>query len=744
MKKILRFILRLLFGYRAFNTAALEGPGPLLLLPNHVSWLDWLFLGCCLDEDWRFVVSIEAANVSLVHHFIMINRLTFPVDTDSPYAVKRMAEHLQAGGKLVIFPEGRISRTGALMKLFDGTGFLLFKTRAKVVTCYLRGARRLPFSPNPNRKQWFARVTAHFSGLLTPPAMTGLSSARARQKLTRWLYDAMVRQQFEVELDAAPKNIPAAILETARQFPGVVALEDVTHKKLTYRRLLAGAEALAGQWRRQWPGDTPARVGVLLPTSLAMPVTLLSLWRAERIPAILNFSTGVSAMLACAQLAGLKQVVTSKTFLERARLNIQQMQDAGIEFVYLEDVRAKISRWQQWGALLRISFNPPSAIRHPQSEGMRPAWVAGRALRARRGGQRTARPAKSDGLRSETALVLFTSGSEGTPKGVELTHANVMANVRQLLAVLDVTDADRVFNCLPLFHSFGIIGLVLPLIHGCFVYLYPSPLHYRVIPTLIYNLDCTIFIGTNTFLNGYARKANPFDFRSLRLLVAAAEKLQEATANTWARRFGARVLEGYGATECSPTLTANTPLNPRFGTAGRFLPGIEYKLEPVEGVPEGGRLWVRGPNIMRGYLNQEANEKFLAGQGWYDTGDIASVDEDGFVQILGRLKRFAKISGEMVSLTAAEEALAGAFPQYGLRFQIAVLARPDPDRGECLAAVSNERRLGLEEVRAAIRARGLSNLYVPRQIQYLREIPKLGTGKVDHRELQKLMAGETH
>ena len=743
MKKVLRFILRLLFGYRAFNTAALEGPGPLLLLPNHVSWLDWLFLGCCLDEDWRFVVSIEAANVSLVHHFIMINRLTFPVDTDSPYAVKRMAEHLQAGGKLVIFPEGRISRTGALMKLFDGTGFLLFKTRAKVVTCYLRGARRLPFSPNPNRKQWFARVTAHFSGLLTPPAMTGLSSARARQKLTRWLYDAMVRQQFEVELDAAPKNIPAAILETARQFPGVVALEDVTHKKLTYRRLLAGAEALAGQWRRQWPGDTPARVGVLLPTSLAMPVTLLSLWRAERIPAILNFSTGVSAMLACAQLAGLRQVVTSKAFLERARLNIQPMQDAGIEFVYLEDVRAKISRWQQWGALLRISFNPPSAIRHPQSEGMRPAWVVGRALRARRGGQRTARPAKSDGLRSETALVLFTSGSEGTPKGVELTHANVMANVRQLLAVLDVTDADRVFNCLPLFHSFGIIGLVLPLIHGCFVYLYPSPLHYRVIPTLIYNLDCTIFIGTNTFLNGYARKANPFDFRSLRLLVAAAEKLQEATANTWARRFGARVLEGYGATECSPTLTANTPLNPRFGTAGRFLPGIEYKFEPVEGVPEGGRLWVRGPNIMRGYLNQEANEKFLAGQGWYDTGDIASVDEDGFVQILGRLKRFAKISGEMVSLTAAEEALAGAFSQYGLRFQIAVLARPDPDRGECLAAVSNERRLGLEEVRAAIRARGLSNLYVPRQIQYLREIPKLGTGKVDHRELQKLMAGET-
>jgi acyl-[acyl-carrier-protein]-phospholipid O-acyltransferase/long-chain-fatty-acid--[acyl-carrier-protein] ligase len=714
MKTILRFILRLLFGYRAFNPAALTAPGPLLLLPNHVSWFDWLFVGCCLDEQWRFVVSAEAANVSFIHRFIMINRLTFPVDTDSPYAVKRMAEHLQAGGKLVIFPEGRLSRTGALMKLFDGTGFLLFKTRAKVVTCYLRGARRLPFSPNPNRKKWFAPVTAHFSDLLTPPSMTGMSTARARQKLTRWLYDSMVKQQFDTELAAAPKNVLAAIIQTARQFPGVVALEDVTHKKLTYRRLLAGAEALAGQWRRQWPGGTPARIGVMLPTSLAMPMTLLSLWRAEKIPAILNFSTGIPTMLACAQLAGLKQIITSKTFLEKARLNVQAMKDAGMEFIYLEDARAKISRWQQMGALIRMSLNPQSAAR-------------------------LSSPKSIPNPQSDTALVLFTSGSEGTPKGVELTHTNILANVRQLLAVFDLTDADRLFNSLPLFHSFGIIATVLPLIHGCYVFLYPSPLHYRVIPTLIYNLDCTAFIGTNTFLNGYARKANPFDFRTLRLLVAAAEKLQEATANTWARQFGVRVLEGYGATECSPTITVNTPLNPRFGCAGRFLPGIEYKFEPVEGVAPGGRLWVRGPNIMRGYLNQEANEKFLAGNGWYDTGDIASVDEDGFLQILGRLKRFAKVSGEMVSLTAAEEALAGAFPQYGLRFQIAVLARPDPDRGESLVAVANDQRLNMDELRAAIKARGLSNLYVPREIKFTRDIPKLGTGKVDHRALQTLL-----
>jgi acyl-[acyl-carrier-protein]-phospholipid O-acyltransferase/long-chain-fatty-acid--[acyl-carrier-protein] ligase len=293
---------------------------------------------------------------------------------------------------------------------------------------------------------------------------------------------------------------------------------------------------------------------------------------------------------------------------------------------------------------------------------------------------------------------------------------------------------------MPLFHSFGVIGMALPLIHGCYVFLYPSPLHYRVIPALIYDLDCTVFFGTNTFLNGYARKANPLDFRSLRLLIAAAEKLQEVTATAWARQFGARVLEAYGATECSPCVTVNTPINPRFGTAGRFLPGMEYKFEPVEGVPEGGRLWVRGPNVMRGYLNPEANQKFLQGHGWYDTGDIAKVDEDGFLHILGRLKRFAKVSGEMVSLTAAEEALAGAFPQYGLRFQIAILSRPDADRGEALVAVSNDQKLQLDEIRAAIKAKGLSNLYVPKEIKYVRDIPKLGTGKVNHRELQKMIA----
>ena len=241
-------------------------------------------------RNWRFVTSKEAAQASWVHRFIMINRFTFPVETDSPYAVKRMAEFLQGGGKLVLFPEGRLSRTGSLMKLFDGTGFLLFKTNAKVITCYLRGAQRLPFSPNPNRKYVFPRVTAHFSDVLTPPKLEGMSTMRARQKLTRWLYDTMVRQQFDIELAAAPETVLAAIVETARQFPSATVLQDVTRKKLTLPPLAGGRGGPgASNGAAMLPAGDDERIGVLLPNSIAVPVTLLSLWAVSKVPADFQF-----------------------------------------------------------------------------------------------------------------------------------------------------------------------------------------------------------------------------------------------------------------------------------------------------------------------------------------------------------------------------------------------------------------------------------------------------------------------
>jgi acyl-[acyl-carrier-protein]-phospholipid O-acyltransferase/long-chain-fatty-acid--[acyl-carrier-protein] ligase len=418
-------------------------------------------------------------------------------------------------------------------------------------------------------------------------------------------------------------------------------------------------------------------------------------------------------MLACTRVAGLKSIVTSRTFVARAKLDMSPLAEAGIKILYLEDIRVRISRSEKLRSLFGQVLSP--GLRAPVTNA------------------------------NETALVLFTSGSEGEPKGVELTHRNILANIRQMLSVIDLTEADRFFNALPLFHSFGMsVGLLLPLTRGVFTFLYLSPLHYRVVPSAFYNLNCTVFFGTNTFLNGYARKAHPYDFRSLRYLFAGAEKLQESTAAVWSQKFGVRVLEGYGATECSPCVSVNVPLQSRPGTAGRLLPGIEYKLEAVEGVSDpggrAGRLLVRGPNVMKGYLNPEPNSRFLKLNGWYDTGDIVRIDDEGYLHILGRLKRFAKVSGEMVSLTAVEEVLAGAFPQYGLKLAIAVISKPDQERGERLIAVTNEPRLRLEELRDVIRRRGLSNLAVPREIVHIREIPRLGTGKVNHRELQTLLA----
>lgn len=697
-------MLWLFYRCRAFNTEVLNTPGPVLLIPNHVSWLDWLFVGVYLDDDWKFVTSSVTAQTSWVHRFIMINRRTFPVDMASPYAAKHMAEHLARGGRLVLFAEGRMSATGSLMKLFEGTGFLLNKTHAKVIFARLRGVERIPWVRQPGWRRWFQPCSVHFSAVMTPPHFEG-SSGETRQRVTRWLRDQMVRQQFDVEMEFGAPDLLTAVTEMARILPSFKVFEDVTHKTLNYRRVLMGAKLLARKLALRLGAE--ARVGVLLPNINATPVTLLAVQSLGKTPAILNFSTGPATMAACAQLAGLRHVITSRAFLERMKLDTLKLAESGVELIFLEDLRAQIG----WVEKLLASLRPTHL---PVAPGIGP---------------------------ESTAAILFTSGSEGTPKGVELTHRNLLANIRQMLAMVDIMDSDRMFTLLPLFHSFGLtIGAFLPMVRGIYAFLYPSPLHYRLIPEVLYDRNCTILTATNTFLNGYARRANAYDFRSLKYIFAGAEKVQESTAMTWSREFGIRILEGYGATECSPVISVNTPFQPKFGSAGKLLPAIDYKLETIEGVTNGGRLLVRGPNVMKGYLNPEANAHFKALGGWYDTGDIARVDADGFVFLLGRLKRFAKISGEMVSLGAVEEALDRAFVEIHPKCEVAIVSRPDQDKGEELIAVVNDPRITLPLIRQRLRAKGLPNLCVPRVVWHHKEIPKLGTGKTNYQLLLQLLA----
>jgi acyl-[acyl-carrier-protein]-phospholipid O-acyltransferase/long-chain-fatty-acid--[acyl-carrier-protein] ligase len=415
---------------------------------------------------------------------------------------------------------------------------------------------------------------------------------------------------------------------------------------------------------------------------------------AGRVPAMINFTAGAANILAACKAAQVDTILSSRVFVEKGRLtNLIAAIEKEIKIVYLEDIRASITAGDKIRGLLNA--NKPLLERKPDD------WAA----------------------------ILFTSGSEGLPKGVVLSHRNMLANAAQAAARIDFGREDKVFNVLPVFHSFGLtVGVVLPLVSGVRIYLYPSPLHYRTVAELIYGVNATIMFGTDTFLAGYARVAHPYDFRSLRYILAGAEPVKETTRRTYMEKFGLRILEGYGVTETAPALALNTPMFNKFGTVGRVLPGMEARLEKVEGVDDGGRLYVRGPNVMLGYLKVD-NPGVLEppAEGWHDTGDIVTIDEQGFITIKGRAKRFAKIGGEMISL-AAVEALAGELWPNALS---AVVAVPDLRKGERLILLTQQKGVTRSDFQAFAKAKHASDLMIPSDVWVIDKLPLLGSGKVD-------------
>jgi acyl-[acyl-carrier-protein]-phospholipid O-acyltransferase/long-chain-fatty-acid--[acyl-carrier-protein] ligase len=417
---------------------------------------------------------------------------------------------------------------------------------------------------------------------------------------------------------------------------------------------------------------------------------------------MINFTAGAANILSACRAAEVHTLITSRAFVEKGRLGPLVEAIAGrVSIAYLEDMRAEVGVVDKLRGLVE--------------------WR---------------RPLVESGA-SSPAVVLFTSGSEGAPKGVVLSHQNILANAAQAAARIDFGRTDTVFNVLPVFHSFGLtVGLVLPLVFGVRTFQYPSPLHYRTVPELVYGTNATIMFGTDTFLAGYARAANPYDLRSLRYVLAGAEPVKEATRQVYLEKFGLRILEGYGVTETAPALALNTPMYNRFGTVGRILPGMEARLDPVPGVEEGGRLYVRGPNVMMGYVRAD-NPGVLEPppEGWHDTGDIVTLDAQGFVTIKGRAKRFAKIGGEMISL-AAVEALAGDLWPNALS---AVVSMPDARKGERLILVTQQKDATRSQFQAYAREHGASELMLPSEILVLEKMPMLGSGKADLLSLAKLM-----
>ena len=474
-----------------------------------------------------------------------------------------------------------------------------------------------------------------------------------------------------------------------------VALEDPERQPLTYGRLVLGALVLGRQLAAiTSPGE---RVGVLLPNVAALPVVIFGLNARGRVPAMLNFTAGAKNLRAACEVAELSTILTSRRFVEQGKLeDVVAAIESGRRVVYLEDVRAGITSLDKF-------------------YGLTESWRAG--MIARRSGLEPDDP----------GVLLFTSGSEGAPKAVVLTNANLLANAGQIAqhAMGALSPADTLFNPLPAFHSFGLTaGMLTGLFHGMKVVLYPSPLHYRQVPKLVGGTGATILFATDTFLQGYARAAAEGDLGSVRYVIAGAERVKDETRRLWSR-WGTEILEGYGATECSPVLACNLPTASRPGSVGRFLPGIEWRLDPVEGIQEGGRLVVRGPNVMAGYLTAEGVEP--PPDGWHDTGDIVVV-EDGFVSIRGRAKRFAKIGGEMVSFAAVEGMAQALWPGSSH----VVVALPDPRKGEQLMLVTDEAGADREALVAHAKADGFPELWVPRTVLVVGGIPVLGSGKIDY------------
>ncbi len=703
-----RAILSLCFKVKVENLDILKSNNErYIIVANHTSFLDAILLVAFIPRDFMFAINTNVAQSWWVRPFLHLSE-TYSLDPTNPFSLKGLIEEVRKGKSAVIFPEGRITTTGSLMKIYEGPGLVADKSDTKILPIRIEGAQYSYFShlKGKVRRVPFPKITLT---ILEPHCfkVPNVVIGRDRRQIASlMLYDVMTKMAFESS--RYKRTLFNSLLDSAHIHSiKRNVLEDTNRRPLTYKKLITACFVLGGAIKKITEGDK--YVGLMLPNVNASAVTFFAMQAFGITPAMINFTSGISSVISSCKTSVLKHVITSRDFIEKANLSelITHIEDEGIELVYLEDVKAELSISSKLLGLARslaprISYNLLNKERSFE----------------------------------DPAVVLFTSGSEGTPKAVVLSHKNIQANRCQAAAVIDFGPSDTVFNALPLFHSFGLTaGLMLPILNGAKTFLYPTPLHYRIIPEMVYDTNATIVFGTDTFLSGYAKFASPYDFYAARYIVAGAEKLKDSTRTLWMNKFGIRILEGYGATETSPIISINTPMRSQTGTVGRPLPGIEYKLENVPGIEVGGKLLVKGENIMVGYMfahNPGVIEPLK--DGWYDTGDIVSIDEDDYITIKGRAKRFAKIGGEMVSLSAVEEAVNKIYPDH----ISAIVAKNDDTKGERVVLVTACTKANREEIVAYFKENKIAEISIPKEIIIVDEIPMLGTGKIDYVTLNKL------
>jgi acyl-[acyl-carrier-protein]-phospholipid O-acyltransferase / long-chain-fatty-acid--[acyl-carrier-protein] ligase len=699
---LLSIIFRAFYRLEVKGMENLEKAGPNAIIAlNHVSFLDAAAILSVLPKDPVFAIDVGISKRWWVKPFLSLTR-AIPLDPTKPLGTRTLVNAVKSGESLVIFPEGRLTVTGSLMKVYDGAGLIAEKSGAPVVPVKIDGAEATMFSRltrEQARRRWFPKLTLTIQEPVHLTVDDELKGKARRMAAGAALYQIMSDLVFRAS-NTDQTIFEATVQAAQRHGLSRVALEDPIAGPLTFRKILIGARVLGHTFAKIGaPGDA---IGLMLPNANVAGVGFLAVISAGRVPAMINFTAGATNILSGCEAAKVQTIVTSKAFIEKGKLEklIEALSEK-VSIVYLEDVRAKIGLSDKIAAFLR--HKSPIA------------------------------PRKADDM----AAILFTSGSEGTPKGVALSHRNMLTNAAQAAARIDFGRTDKVFNVLPVFHCFGLtIGFMLPLISGVPVYFYPSPLHYRIVPELVYGTNSTIFFGTDTFLAGYARSAHPYDFRSIRYVVAGAEPVKQSTRDVWSEKFGIRILEGYGVTETAPVLALNTPMFNKAGTVGRIMPGVETKLDVVPGVNDGGRLSVRGPNVMMGYLKADRPGELQPPEdGWHDTGDIVTIDPQGFLTIKGRAKRFAKIGGEMVSLAAVEQTAAELWPDA----VSAAATEIDPRKGERIVLITQKKDATRADFMAFAKSKGASDLSIPAEVLIVDHVPLLGSGKIDFAGVTKLV-----
>ncbi len=688
-------------GFRVTVNGQYEPNDRAVIIANRTSVLDVLFLSVFLPERLTVVLPPSLYKKLWVKALALFADV-IPVDPTKASAARALIRAMNQGKRCLIFPQGHSTQPDHSLRVFDGPGMIIQRAGGWVQPVRISGLEYSIFSIAKRKHpiRLLPKVTLHVMPKLQ------LSSATGKRKVvSSQLFQLMSEMTF-ANCQVRQSLFSALIEGVQIGSKNKAKIEDASRTPLTYRQMLTRCFILGRQMKKQT--QVFERVGVMMPTTCAGMITFFALQAYRRIPAMINFSSGFYNVYSACRTANIKTIYTSRQFVETAKLNglIDELKDNGIDIYYLEDFKPHVGLAEKLSGLAKASF-PRIAYQ-----------MIGRKVEA-----------------TDTAVILFTSGSEGVPKGVVLSHSNLLSNCFQMLSRVDFSHRDVFFNSLPIFHCFGLTaGSILPMVTGNNAFFYPSPLHYKIIPGLVYEMGGTIMFATDTFLSGYARAAANHEFASIRYIFAGAEKVKPETVRHWAGQFGARIFEGYGATEASPVISLNCPMAHCTGSVGQPLPMLDIRIEPVDGIKKGGRLFIRGPNIMRGYMRADNPGQIEAlVSGWHDTGDIVEVDNEGFITIIGRAKRFAKLGGEMVSLTTVELIASAIWPE-NLHASIAV---PCPKKGEQIILYTECAEASRNEYVQFIQKKGQTELLIPAVIIAGASIPVLASGKIDYITLKQ-------